>query len=72
MFRLNAPVVIKVKVKKKKNAAICNHALLRIHIIGGQRLMEIALLHHHSSLAARDFQSSISVEAPLWGCHLDG
>ena len=33
--------------------------------------MGIALPHHHNSLATRDFQSSISIEAPLQGCHLD-
>ena len=41
---------------------------------GGQRSVRIAptsLPPHHSSTATRDFQSSISVEALLWGCHLD-
>ena len=45
-----------------------------VHVIWGQRLVRIAppcLPPHHSGPATRDFQSSISVEALLWGCHLD-
>ena len=43
-FRLNAPVVIRVKVKEvRTNIAIYTHALLRIHVIGSQRLVRIAL-----------------------------
>ena len=44
------------------------------HVIGGQRLVRIAppfLPPHHSDPVARDFLSSIPVEALLWGCHLD-
>ena len=55
------------------NSAIYSHALLRIHVIGGQRSVRIAppsLPPHHSSPTTRDFQSSISVEVHLWGCHL--
>ena len=44
MFRLNAPVVIRAKVKKvRTNIAIYSHALLRIQVIGGQRLVRIAM-----------------------------
>ena len=52
------------------NIAIYSHALLRIHIIGGQRSVRIAppsLPPHHSGPATRDFHSSIPVEALLWG-----
>ena len=75
MFRLNVPVVIRVKVKDVlTNVVIYGHALLRMHVIGGQRSVRIAspsLPPHHSSPATRDFQSSILVEALLHGCHLD-
>ena len=41
-FRLNAPVVIRVKVKEvQTNVAIYSHALLRIHIIGDQRSVKL-------------------------------
>jgi len=55
---------------------IYSHALLRIHVIGGggQRSVRIAspsLPPHHSSLATREFQSSISVEMLVRGYHLD-
>ena len=56
------------------NVAIYSQALLRIHVIGGQRSVRIALPFlspHHSSPATRDFQSSISVEALFCRCHLD-
>ena len=63
-FRLNAPVVIRAKVKEvRTNITIYSHTLLRITVIGGQRLVRIAppsLPPHHSDPAARDFQSSIS------------
>ena len=37
-FRLNAPVIIRVKVKEvRTNVTIYSHALVRIHVIGGQR-----------------------------------
>ena len=75
MFRLNAPVIIRAKVKKvRTNITIYSHTLLRIHVIGGQRSVRIVppfLPPHHSDPAARDFQSSIPVEALLRGCHLD-
>ena len=48
-FRLNAQVVIRVKVWT--NIAIYSHALLRIHVIGGQGSVRIAtpsLPPHHS------------------------
>ena len=42
MFRLNAPVVISVKVKEvQNNVAIYSHALPRIHVIGGQKVGNI-------------------------------
>ena len=47
------------------NTAIYSHALLKTHVIRGQRLVRIApppLPSHHSSPANRDFQSSISIE----------
>ena len=56
------------------NIAIYIHALLRIHIIGGQRLAKTApscLPSHQSGPATRDFQSSILVEVVLHGYHLD-
>ena len=61
IFQLNAPVM-------RTNVAIYSHALLKIHIIRGQRSVRIAplsLTSHHSSPATRDFQSSISVEVLL-------
>ena len=62
------------KWRVRTKVAIYSHALLRIHVIGGQRSVRIAppsLPPHHSGPATREFQSSISVEALLWGCHLD-
>ena len=63
------------KVKEvRNNVAIYSHALLRIHVIGGQRSVGIAppsLPPHHSGPATRDFQSSISVEVLFHRCHLD-
>ena len=54
-FRLNAPVVIRTKVKEvRNNVAIYSHALLRIRTIGGQRSVRIApssLPPHHSTPA---------------------
>ena len=42
-FRLNAPVIIRAKVKKvRTNITIYSHTLLRIHVIGGQRSVRIA------------------------------
>ena len=66
-FQLNAPVV-------RSNVAIYSHVLLKMHVIWSQKSVRIAPLSlpsHHSSPATRDFQSSISVEMLLWGCHLD-
>ena len=74
LFRLNAPVVIRAKVKEvRNNAAIYSHALPRIYVIGGQRSVRIAppSQPHHSGPATRDFQSSISVETLFHRCHLD-
>ena len=75
MFQLNAPLVISAKVKEvQTNVAIYSHAVLRIHVIGGQRSVRIApptLPPHHSSPPTRDFQSSISVEVLLCGYHLE-
>ena len=61
MLQLNASAV-------RTNVAIYSHALLKIHIIRGQRSVRIAplsLTFHHSSPATREFQSSISVEVLL-------
>ena len=75
MFRLNAPVIIRVKVKEvRTNVANYSHVLLRIHVIGGQRAVRIAppsLPPHHSGPTTREFQSSIPVEALLCRCHLN-
>ena len=72
-FRLNAPVIIRAKVKK------CEQTMLFIAMhYWGYTSLEVkgredcsSLRFHHSGPATRDFQSSISVEALLWGCHLD-
>ena len=67
MFRLNVPVVNRAK-EVQTNIAIYSHALLRIHVIWGQRSVRIAppsLSPHHSGPATRDFQSSIPVEVLL-------
>ena len=56
-FWLNAPVIIRAEVWT--NTAIYSRALLRIHIIGGQRSVWIAppsLPPHHSGPATRDYQ----------------
>ena len=75
MFRLNATVIIRAKVKEVwTNIAIYSHALLRIHVNGGQKLVRIAppsLPPHHSSPATRNFKSSTSVEMLLRAYHLD-
>ena len=75
MFQLNAPLVIRAKVKEvRTNIVIYSHALLRIHVTGGQRSVRIAsptLPPHRTGPATRDFQSSISVEVLLCGYHLD-
>ena len=74
-FRLNAPVIIRAKVKEvRTNITIYSHTLLKIQVIGGLRSVRIAppfLPPHHSDPAARDFQSSFPVEVLLLGCHLD-
>ena len=38
-FRLNAPVTIRAKVKVRTSVAIYTNALLRIYVLGGQRLV---------------------------------
>ena len=46
-FRLNVSVVIRVKLKKcEHKTAIYSYALLRIHVIGGQRWEETTVLDH--------------------------
>ena len=71
----DALVIIKMKVEEVQTTLLFySHALLRIHVIGGQRSVRIAppsLPLYHSGPATRDFQSSISVEALLCRCHLD-
>ena len=68
-FRLNDPVVIRAKVKK------CEQTLLFVAMhYWGYTSLEVkgrwgpSLHPHHSGPAT---QSYISVEALLWGCHLD-
>ena len=65
MFQLNAPVVIRVKVKEvRTNVAVYSHSLLRIHVIGGQRLVRIAppsLSLHHSGPAYKYFDKSLYI-----------
>ena len=67
MFQLNTPVVIRPKVKKSEQTLLFtySHALLRIHIISGQRsvrIVPLSLPSLHGSPATRDIQFSISVE----------
>ena len=54
-FQLNAPVMIRAKVKEvQTSAAIYSHALLRILVIGGQRSVRVtppSLPPHHSGPA---------------------
>ena len=70
MFRLNASVVIRVKVKEVRTTLL----FIDMHyVIRGQRSVRIAppfLPPPHSGPTTRDFQSSNSVEV-LRGCHLD-
>ena len=71
LSKVNASVVIRVKVKKCEQTLL--FALLRIHIIGSQRLERFAppsLPPHLCNPATRDFKSSILIEALLRGCHL--
>ena len=53
---------------EEQTTNIYSHALWRVHIIGGQRSARIipppSQPAHH-----QDFQPSVSVEVPLWGCH---
>ena len=69
MFRLNAPVVIRVKVEEvQTHIAIYSHTLLKIHDIGGQRSVKIAPLSlppHHSGPATQLKHSSAGV---IWMC----
>ena len=58
----------------RTNAVIYSHALLRIHIVEGQTSVRIcSSLPASSSQRSNNqgLQSSISVEALLWGCHLE-
>ena len=59
------PPVIRAKVKEMwTNVAIYSHALPRMHVIGGHRLVRIAppsLPPHHGGPATRDFQFFILV-----------
>ena len=69
-FQLDAaPVIVWAKVKEvRTNITIYSHTLLRIHVIGGRRLVRIAppsLPNHHSDPAMEYFQSSIAVEVLL-------
>jgi len=75
-FQLNGPIVIRVKVKKcETNTTIYRHALLRICVIGGQRLVRIAppfLPAHHSGPATRIFSPPSWLkrfsEGVIWMC----
>ena len=65
MFQLNAPVVIRVKVKEvRTNVASYSHTLLRIHVIGGQWAVRIAppsLSPHHSGPTYKYFDKSLYI-----------
>ena len=67
MFRLNAPVVIRVIVKKYEQMLL--FTAMRTHIIGGQSLVRIVppFLPHHRCSATRDF----SPPSRFKRCHLD-
>ena len=67
MFQLNAPVVIRVIVKKYEQ--MLQFTAMRIHVIEGQRLVRIAppFLPHHSCSATRDFSVQGS-EGVIWMC----
>ena len=74
-FRLNAPVVIRAKVKEvQTNFAIYSHALMRVHVIGGQRSVRIASL---SPCLPSQWSNNWGLivlhlsEGLLCGCHLD-
>ena len=57
MFRVNAPNIMQGESEVRTNTTIYI-ALLRIHVIGGQRSVRIApssLPPHHSGPATRDF-----------------
>ena len=75
LFRFRVLYWAKTKEQKwGRTGNEASNALLRIHIIGGQKSVRIAppsLPPHHCSPVSKDFQSSISVEALLQGCHLD-
>jgi len=70
MFRLNAPVIIRAKVKEVwNNVAIYSHALPRIHVIGGQRSVRRPCtsrwhLWKSASTEMEDWKSL--VVGPLW------
>ena len=64
-FRLNAPVVIRAKVKWCVQMPIYSYALLRIHVSGGQRLVRIAppcLLEAEANLEATERKWKLQAE----------
>ena len=64
-YQLNAPVK-----EVRTNIAIYSHALLRIHITGGQMMVQIvppSLPPYHSSPATRDHLSEVFLK----GCNLN-
>ena len=63
MFWLDALVFILAKVKRQTVILYWGYKSVRITFP--------SLPLHHNSTASRDFRFSISVEALLWGCHLD-
>ena len=66
-FRLNAPVVIRAKVKEvRTNITISSHTLLRIHVVGGQRLVRIDPPSLPPHPAARDVRSLTQVRVRAW------
>ena len=74
-FQLNAPVVIRAKVKKCKQTLlfIAMHywGCTSLEVKGWWGLLLPPCFLITAIPATRDFQSSIPVEALLWGCHLD-
>ena len=69
MFRLNAPVVIRAKVKKV--CTVYSQALLRDTRHRRSKVGENCSSLPASSSQRSSSQSSIPVEALIWGCHLD-
>ena len=69
MFRLNPPVVIRAKVKEV--CTIYSNALLRDTRHRRSKVGENCSSLPASSSQRSSSQSSVPVEALIWGCHLD-